>query len=155
VLYAKPSYQNGIVPGTQRAEPDVAMVADPQTGVLFTQTFSTPSGGTEQKQSWIGGTSLSAPLMSALATLANQASGQSNGFLNPRLYALAGSGVFNDVTPSGGTLAVLRHRLNPDGTVSTLLRSLDRDSSLRTAPGWDDVTGLGTPRAVQLIDALR
>ncbi|HET7429274.1 MAG TPA: S53 family peptidase [Gaiellales bacterium] len=154
-LYAKPSYQNGIVPGTQRAEPDVSMVADPQTGVLFTQTWSKPNGGTEQKQSWIGGTSLSAPLMAALATLANQASGQSNGFLNPRLYALAGSGVFNDVTPSGGTLAVLRHRLNPDGTVSTLLRSLDRDSSLRTAAGWDDVTGLGTPRAVQLIDALR
>jgi hypothetical protein len=39
--------------------------------------------------------------------------------------------------------------------VSTLLRSLDRDSSLHTAVGWDDVTGLGTPRAVQLIDALR
>ena len=154
-LYPKPSYQDGIVPGTQRAEPDVSMVADPQTGVLFTQTWSKPNGGTEQKQSWIGGTSLAAPLMAALATLANQASGRSNGFLNPQLYALAGSGVFNDVTPSGGTLAVLRHRLNPDGTVSTLLRSLDRDSSLRTAAGWDDVTGLGTPRAVQLIDALR
>jgi subtilase family serine protease len=155
LLYAKPAYQDGIVPGTQRAEPDVSMVADPQTGVLFTQTWSKPNGGTEQKQSWIGGTSLSAPLMAALATLANQSSGRSNGFLNPQLYALAGSGVFNDITPSGGNLAVLRHRLNPNGTVSTLLRSLDRDSSLQTAAGWDDVTGLGTPRAVQLIDALR
>jgi subtilase family serine protease len=154
-LYAKPAYQDGIVPGTQRAEPDVSLVADPQTGVLFTQTFSKPNGGTEQKQSWIGGTSLSAPLMAGLATLANQSSGRSNGFLNPRLYALAGGGVFNDITPSGRDLAVLRHRLNPDGTVSTLLRSLDRDSSLHTAAGWDDVTGLGTPRAVQLIDALR
>jgi subtilase family serine protease len=154
-LYAKPSYQDGVVPGTQRAEPDVAMVADPQTGVLFTQTFSKPNGGTEQKQTWIGGTSLSAPLMAGLATLANQSSGRSNGFLNPALYALAGSGAFNDIRPSGGHLAVLRHRLNPDGTISTLLRSLDRDTSLRTAPGWDDVTGLGTPRAVQLVDALR
>jgi subtilase family serine protease len=154
-LYTKPSYQDGVVPGTQRAEPDVSLVADPQTGVLFTQTFSKPNGGTEQKQSWIGGTSLSAPLMAALATLGNQSTGRSNGFLNPQLYALAGGSVFNDITPSGGDLAVLRHRLNPDGTVSTLLRSLDRDSSLHTAVGWDDVTGLGTPRAVQLIDALR
>ena len=31
-----------------------------------------------------------------------------------------------------------------------MLRSLDRDSSLATAPGWDDVTGLGSPRALQL-----
>jgi subtilase family serine protease len=154
-LYPKPAYQDGIVPGTRRAEPDVSLVADPQTGVLFTQTWSTPSGGTEQKQSWIGGTSVSAPLMAALATLANEASGRSHGFLNPQLYALAGSGVFNDVTPSGGHLAVLRHRLNPDGSVSTLLRSLDRDSSLHTAVGWDDVTGLGTPRAAQLVAALR
>ena len=43
-IYAKPSYQDGIVPGTQRAEPDVSLVADPQTGVLFTQTYSKPGG---------------------------------------------------------------------------------------------------------------
>jgi subtilase family serine protease len=154
-IYAKPSYQDGIVPGTMRAEPDLSLVADPQTGVLFTQTWSTPSGGTVQKQSWIGGTSLSAPLMAGIATLADQASGHPHGFLNPQLYALSGSSAFNDITPSGGTLAVLRHRLLPDGTIATMLRSLDRDSSLATAPGWDDVTGLGTPRAVQLVDALK
>ena len=56
-----------------RAEPDVSLVADPQTGVLFTQTYSKPNGGTEQKESWIGGTSLSAPLMAGIATLADQA----------------------------------------------------------------------------------
>jgi len=39
--------------------------------------------------------------------------------------------------------------------MSTMLRSLDRDSSLATAPGWDDVTGLGSPRAVQLVLSLR
>jgi subtilase family serine protease len=123
--------------------------------VLFTQTYSKPNGGTEQKESWIGGTSLSAPLMAGIATLADQASGHPHGFLNPSLYKLYGTPVFNDITPSGGSLAVLRHRLLPDGTVATLLRSLDRDSSLGTTAGWDDVTGLGTPRADLLIDALR
>ncbi|MDX6551229.1 MAG: hypothetical protein QOJ31_1913 [Gaiellales bacterium] len=154
-VYAKPSYQDGIVPGTMRSEPDVSLVADPQTGVLFTQTYSKPNGGTEQKESWIGGTSLAAPLMAGIATLADQAAGRPHGFLNPSLYGLYGSPAFNDVAPSDGTLAVLRHRLLPNGTVATLLRSLDRDSSLATAPGWDDVTGLGTPRADRLVDALR
>jgi subtilase family serine protease len=154
-IYAKPSYQDGIVPGTQRAEPDVSLVADPQTGVLFTQTYSKPGGGTVQKESWIGGTSLSAPLMAGIATLANQARHQPLGFLNPQLYGLAGGSAFNDITPSGGSLAVLRHRLKPNGTKATMLRSLDRDSSLATAPGWDDVTGLGSPRAVQLVLSLR
>jgi subtilase family serine protease len=154
-IYSKPAYQDGIVPGTMRSEPDVSLVADPQTGVLFTQTYSKPNGGTEQKESWIGGTSLSAPLMAGIATLADQASGGAHGFLNPALYRLYGTSAFNDITPSDGSLAVLRHRLLANGTVATLLRSLDRDSSLATAPGWDDVTGLGTPRADLLIDALR
>jgi subtilase family serine protease len=154
-IYAKPSYQDGIVPGTQRVEPDVSLVADPQTGVLFTQTYSKPGGGTEQKESWIGGTSLSAPLMAGIATLANEARHRPLGFLNPQLYGLAGSSAFNDITPGGRTLAVLRHRLKPNGKKATMLRSLDRDSSLATAPGWDDVTGLGSPRAVQLVLSLR
>src|SRR3954451_21424206 len=110
-IYTKPSYQDGVVSGTQRAEPDVSLVADPQTGVLFTQTYAKPNGSTEQKESWIGGTHLSAPLMAGLATLADQASGHPHGFLNPALYALAGSGAFSDVTPTDGSLAVLRNRL--------------------------------------------
>ncbi len=154
-VFAKPSYQAGVVPGTMRSEPDVSLVADPQTGVLFTQTYSKPNGGTEQKESWIGGTSLAAPLMAGIATLADQASGRPHGFLNPTLYRLGGTDAFNDITPSDGSLAVLRHRLLSNGNVATLLRSLDRDSSLATQPGWDDVTGLGTPRADRLVDALR
>jgi hypothetical protein len=50
---------------------------------------------------------------------------------------------------------VLRNRLTPNGKRATMLRSLDRDSSLATAVGWDDVTGLGSPRAVELLAALR
>jgi hypothetical protein len=50
---------------------------------------------------------------------------------------------------------VLRHRLKANGKNATMLRSLDRDSSLATAPGWDDATGLGSPRAVQLVLSLR
>jgi hypothetical protein len=59
------------------------------------------------------------------------------------------------VLPSGGNLAVLRNGLDQNGKVVTHLRSLDRDSSLSTAVGWDPVTGLGSPVADVLAAALR
>jgi subtilase family serine protease len=161
-VYDQPDYQRFTVPLTsalwkgklRRAEPDVALVSDPQTGVLFSQTWSKPGGGTEQKESWIGGTSLATPLMAGIAALANQSAGHPYGFLNPRLYRLRWSDAFSDVRPSDRKLAVLRNRLLPNGTIHTLLRSLDRNSSLATAWGWDNVTGLGSPRADELVEEL-
>jgi subtilase family serine protease len=161
-VYDQPDYQRFTVPFAsalwngkpRRAEPDVALVSDPQTGVLFSQTWSKPGGGTEQKESWIGGTSLATPLMAGIAALANQSAGHPFGFLNPRLYRMRSSDAFSDVRPSDLKIAVLRNRLLPNGTIHTLLRSLDRNSSLATAWGWDDVTGLGSPRANQLVEEL-
>jgi subtilase family serine protease len=132
----------------------VALVGDPQTGVVFTQSWSTPGGGTVVKDSWIGGTSLGTPIMAAIATLADQAAGRSHGFLNDDLYRLRSS-AFHDIVPSDGTLAVLRNRLDPNGQVTTLLRTLDHDSSLAARGGWDDVTGIGSPWAPALVYALR
>ena len=161
-LHAQPFYQRGVVPSAlaswkgriMRAEPDVALVADPQTGAVFTQSWSTPSGGVVVKDSWIGGTSLGTPIMAAVASLADQLAGRSLGFLNPALYGGAGSGAFHDITPSSGTLGVLRNGLDARGRTITHLRSLDHDSSLATRPGWDDVTGLGSPSALELLRAL-
>jgi subtilase family serine protease len=161
-VYVRPSYQRHVVPAgygiwkgeARRVEPDVALVADPQTGVVFTQSWSTPSGGTVIKDSWIGGTSLATPLMAGLAVLADQRSGHAHGFLNPRLYALAGTAAFHDVKPSDGTLAVLRNRLDDSGQVVTMLRTLDHDSSLQTRLGWDEVTGIGSPWGPTLLDRL-
>jgi subtilase family serine protease len=162
-VFAQPWYQAGVVPDAQarwkrvlrRTEPDVSMVADPQTGVVFSQTYVEPNGHQKIIDSWIGGTSLATPLMAGVATLANEASGHPHGFLNPALYKLAGTGALRDVLPSGGNLAVLRNGLDQNGKVVTHLRSLDRDSSLSTAVGWDPVTGLGSPVADVLAAALR
>jgi subtilase family serine protease len=161
-IYDRPAYQSGVVPdgygswkgSYRRVEPDVALVADPQTGVVFTQSWSTPSGGTVVKDSWIGGTSLATPIMAAMSSLANQAAGRSHGFLNGDLYRLR-SVAFRDIVPSDGTLAVLRNGLDAGGHIVTRLRSLDHDSSLATHGGWDDVTGIGSPWAPALIAALR
>lgn len=75
----------------------------------------------------IGGTSASTPLVAGIITLLNEeriAAGKGPiGFLNPTLYAHPE--MFNDITVGG----------NPGcGT-----------DGFKTAPGWDPVTGMGTP----------
>ena len=131
------------------------MDADPDTPVIFTQSYSKPDGKLTQIDSWIGGTSVSAPMTAALMALADQGDRRPHGFANPGLYRLAGTAAFNDIAPSDGTLAVLRNSAGENGGVLTHLRSIDHDSSLTTARGWDDVTGLGSPDAWWLSWLLR
>ena len=87
--------------------------------------------------------------------LADQASHSAHGFINPELYALAGTDAFHDVQSPASPIAVLRNQLLPSGKIVTHLRGFDQDSSLHTAPGWDPVTGLGSPSAWNLIRRLR
>jgi subtilase family serine protease len=162
-VFAMPAYQVGAVPSAlatwkgaeRRTEPDLAMDADPQTGVTFAQTYVLPNGRRRIIDSWIGGTSLAAPLVAGVMALADQESGFAHGFINPALYALRGTPALRDVMGGHRSLAVLRNALQPDGTIVTRLRSLDRDSSLAAAPGWDPVTGLGSLNVPALLAALR
>ncbi|MGH9103706.1 MAG: S53 family peptidase, partial [Acidimicrobiales bacterium] len=150
--FARPSYQDGVVPATTtgRAVPDISMDADVTTGMLIGLTQRFPRGvafGTYR----IGGTSLASPLMAGMATLATQAAGTRLGFLNPLLYQLAASGDtgINDVTTNhqgqGDARPDFVNHVNASGGVIDHLRTFDQDSSLVTAGGWDDVTGIGSP----------
>ena len=162
-VFAQPWYQKGIVPDSvamwkgklRRSEPDIAMDADPDTPVIFTQSYAQPNGHLVQIDSWIGGTSVAAPMTAALMSLMDERSHRPHGFANPGLYRLAGTFAFHDVRPSDGTLAVLRNTPTANGGSVTQLRSIDHDSSLVTARGWDDVTGLGSPNAGWLSWLLR
>jgi subtilase family serine protease len=160
-VFAMPGYQAAEVPQAdamwngrlRRVEPDLSLVADPQTGVTFSQTYVTASGHRRIIDSWIGGTSLSAPLLSGIIALAAQHAGMPHGFINPTLYLMHGTGGLRDVTGGHDSLAVLRNALVGDHVV-TRLRSIERDSSLDTAIGWDPVTGLGSPYAPAFVAAL-
>ena len=162
-VFAQPWYQKGIVPDSvamwkgklRRSEPDIAMDADPDTPVIFTQSYAQPNGHLVQIDSWIGGTSVAAPMTAALMSLMDERAHRPHGFANPGLYRLAGTFAFHDVRPSDGTLAVLRNTPTANGGSVTQLRSIDHDSSLVTARGWDDVTGLGSPNAGWLSWLLR
>ena len=149
-IFAEPSYQvsAGIV-ATGRAVPDVAALGDPQTGLLVGQTQRFPDGSYYDEYR-LGGTSLSSPIFAGLMALADQASGAPHGFSNPLFYA--NGGAFYDV--QSVKTAVARRNFNngvdaSDGT-SDFLRTFDDYSgspSQHTGPGWDNVTGLGTPGA--------
>ena len=76
----------------------------------------------------VGGTSAVAPLYAALTALAVAKAGRPLGFINGTLYALGDQG-FRDITQGD-------------------------NGAYSAAVGWDACTGLGSPKAAQLIGAL-
>lgn len=135
IVFAEPVWQKGAgVPAnpqghTGRGLPDVALVADPDTGVnvIF-----------QGQSSDIGGTSAACPMWAGLIALANQARirvGKGRlGFTNPALYALGGTAAFYDIVQGNN--------------------SIDGVAGYSCGPGWDAVTGWGTPDAKVLVQAL-
>lgn len=156
-IFAEPSYQVGVVPNavfaaqgrTGRAVPDIAAFGDPNTGYLIGETQTFPDGSVKYAEYRIGGTSLSCPIIAGIMALADQAAGHRHGFVNPLLYSLAGGSSFRDIVNPASTLATVRanYNNNVDGSagLNYRLRTLNQTLSLQTTPGYDDVTGLGTP----------
>ncbi len=148
-IFDRPDYQAGKVPaGTKRMVPDVSALADAYTGFAVGQTV--PGQGYVEYGS--GGTSLAAPLIAGLTANAAQAAETDRlGFLNPAIYDL-GSSAIADVTPHkrgvwtpvvfgyGGVTV-------PPGQGSYFVDFDAKPQTLQSGPGWDPVTGLGTPNA--------
>ena len=151
-LFNRPAYQDGVVParyGSGRAVPDVGLDADPTTGMLIgqTQLFTT---GRAYGEFRIGGTSLASPLFAGMSALTEQQAGSRVGFLNPTIYAHAGTKAFADVrgqAPDAGNVrADYANGENASGGLLYSVRTFNDDSSLKVRRGWDDVTGVGSPR---------
>ncbi len=140
-----------------RAVPDVAMDGDPNTGMLVgeTQTFS---DGVYYDTYRIGGTSVSCPLFAGLMALADQRAGHAHGFANPAFYKLAGSRAYRDIVNPRGIVAVVRSDFdngeNAADGVTFSVRTMNQTGTLRTLPGYDDVTGMGSPNGEAFLNAL-
>jgi subtilase family serine protease len=121
-----------------RGVPDVAGDASPSTGMAI--AFAASGGGYALLSE--GGTSAAAPFWAGLVALADQDAGHPLGFVNPAIYRIARGPVyhraFHDVTTSNNTVVV-------DG---------DTITGYPAGPGWDPVTGWGTPNAEVLIPLL-
>ncbi len=136
-LFPRPAYQDGIAGiGATRGLPDVSADADTHSGMAL--DFS--QGG---KDHFIaaGGGSAAVPLWAAIIALADQYAGRNLGFVNPALYQIARSAyqqAFHDVTTGTSTV-----KFGPQTIVG-----------YQAAPGWDPVTGWGSPNAQGLIPLL-
>ena len=99
----------------------------------------------------IGGTSLSSPIFAGLMALADQKAGHPHGFANPLFYAHPAT--FYDVLSVKTAVARRNFNNSVDASAGTadFLRTFDDYSgspTQHTGPGWDNVTGLGTPNGV-------
>ncbi len=148
-LYARPAYQDG-VPGisTARGVPDVS--ADAAGRWPF---VSTAGGNT-----WIipaAGTSDSAPLWGGLIALADQYAHHDLGFVNPAIYRIASSSsyhkAFHDITTGNNNVTKGSDTFPGNTNATTGPVTI---TGYQAAPGWDPVTGWGSPDAQVLIPLL-
>ncbi|HUJ55242.1 MAG TPA: S53 family peptidase [Gaiellaceae bacterium] len=143
-IFGKPFYQLLAVRGRARGVPDVSYSAGVNGGALTICSacnviYGLPANAPEI---WLfGGTSAGSPQWSALAAEADQLARHDLGGINDNLYGLAllpgvYHSVFNDVTSGNNDVA----EIGGEG--------------YNAGPGWDPVTGLGTPKAQNLVPAL-
>jgi subtilase family serine protease len=134
---AEPAYQLGVQSTGWRNGPDLAYDSDPSTGVAVYDTLAANALFPGKPWIEVGGTSDAAPQISSLVAIVNQlrvAAGESTldgpNQLLPAIYQIAASDprTFQDITTGNNG--------NPAG------------------PGYDLVTGLGTPNAQYLVPDL-
>jgi len=127
-LYRRPGYQAPLQKDNNKARgvPDVAYAAE------FYVAWWMGRGAV------VAGTSAGAPQWAAIIALADQAAGRRLGAINKSLYHIgksdAYSSAFNDITSGANTFAGA--------------------NVFEAKPGWDAVTGLGTPKVANLIPLL-
>jgi uncharacterized protein YjdB len=120
-IYSKPSYQS-VLSGTNRSLPDLAALADPNTGVVFLINGS---------YYVVGGTSVAAPIIAGFL-----ASIRCARFINPLIYQIAvsssGSSCFHDLT--GGSNGAYSARSGYD-----------------ECTGWGSINGVNLANAISTI----
>ena len=127
VFFRRPFYQTGFHTNLTRTVPDVAADADNETGYPVAVNAKYFGGPNREVFVVVGGTSGSSPLWTGFTALLTQALGGRLGPINPLIYDLNFS-VFHDiVTGYNGTNAI---------------------------PGYDAMTGMGSPDLLKLITFL-
>ncbi|HLZ80385.1 MAG TPA: S53 family peptidase [Ktedonobacteraceae bacterium] len=138
-FFAEPVFQKSMSSSTQsqlaghRGLPDIAGDANPDTSMIH-YIFG--------RWTQIGGTSASTPFLAGIVAIANQMAGHPLGFINPALYKLGTSTNaqkdFRDIT--SGSNDVDYGNIHVKG--------------FQAIPGWDAVTGCGSPQASQFVPDL-
>jgi subtilase family serine protease len=160
--YIQPRYQGGVVPlalaGTppMRVLPDVAMLGDEDSGGI--EALTDPITGVYTLYPNSGGTSLATPMFAGTMALAEQRAGHRLGFANPRLYKV-GTSAFHDIVPTPTPQdithpAVWLDTEDPPGLMVQRPDGSIHPHTLHSAPGFDNVTGLGVPAGEAFLAAV-
>jgi len=134
--YTRPTFQNGWQTTPSRAIPDVAMIADPNTGVsIYDSTSYSGQKGWFQ----VGGTSLSCPIWGAVVALGNERRAAArkatlSGATTP-LYLIAGA-----TSKTGPLYGYYFYDV-----------TAGNNGGFSATPKFDEVTGLGTPVTQDLV----
>jgi len=160
-VFSRPSYQDVLptgstpIPASARGVPDIAFQASSATGALVFLSLPPDGNGSNiNRTGWydIGGTSLSCPQWAGLVAIADQINKAGHpsefglGLINPALYKLANSSKYATDFFDIAHTAVAGVANDNAGDPSV--------PGYPAGPGWDPVTGLGTPNAALLIPDL-
>jgi subtilase family serine protease len=178
-VFTKPSYQSGL-PGAWRKVPDVALIGDPYTGVeIIFSPCGDPScqtvevfGGTSVACPMFSG------LWTDVNQVAEVEFGVSAGLAAPYTYFLPSGSLYDVVnltsptnvagsiftggppsyqspsglmTPLDGVTKFVSAMYHSPSSLRWYDEGFGLDSSLDAAPGWDNVTGNGTPNGVNFV----
>lgn len=135
-IYKRPGYQAEVRPESKmRGLPDVAYTGDRMGGVPIVWGSSPLGPG---RLFLASGTSVGTPQWAGILVLAVQAKGHRLGAINKALYRLAAgdayAATFHDITAGSNTFGGV--------------------AGFAARPGWDAVTGLGTPDVAHLLKRL-
>jgi subtilase family serine protease len=145
-VFAVPAYQQNVVDAGGRGVSDIALDADPLTGVPIVTNSMMPG---ETMLIPTGGTSVGAPVAAGMTALLDQAAGNKRlGFLNSAFYRISQSPAiyaqaFHDVTAGNNTFTFK----NGNGQKGTI-------AGFEAGVGWDSPTGAGSPDAANLATLL-
>jgi len=128
-VYRRPGYQAPFVDGHARGVPDVAYSAS-----AFGSTFVVAMG----RLGAIFGTSAGTPQWAGIVALARQVAGHRQSQLNIRLYHIAKSSSYADGLHD----------------ITSGANGFNGVTGFSAGPGWDPVTGLGTPDVAKLVPLL-
>jgi subtilase family serine protease len=174
VLWQQPAYQKGVVPAALakapgnrsqpvRSVPDVSAVGDITTG-FSVGVLTFPKGKSPRLVlAPVGGTSVASPLIAGMVAAAQQGQPRTFGFLDPVLYKLPRSAYSDPLPITSHSPAAWHGVLCPAFYCGSeqLSTSDDQSNSMPgytgqvTLPGYDNMTGLGTPNGQVFITALR
>jgi subtilase family serine protease len=133
--------------GGMRQVPDLAALADPETGFLVGATVNG-----QYRLAPIGGTSLATPIVASLVALGQARSGHRSGLISPllwRTHAHAANPLV-DVRHINATIWTPQLADAAENPAGYLIHVDTADP--RSARGWDAVTGLGAPGRTFLTD---